>query len=693
MSYHYSPFGSYPGGTIGTNNGLTVVPHSAPLSLSGSLTIACWFRTTKDYTDDQAGYMIAKGNYLTETAGQNINYALLVSTDVDPDNVLEFMFETSTGLNRFNISGINVNDGQWHHGVGRWNEGAGESTVFHNGQPANVETFAEQPDTNTKDLIIGGHEFFPTFVGDVDEVYIWNVALTDLEIENLYENGVVPQQGNIVYSNVFGGSGGAGGGTTTGSVVNSTIQVYHSGGSANADPLLDKGGLKSSVQINYSKIDNIFKSTDAQQDQDGLHDYRGVFIVNSHETQTLQGVRAFIFKDTTSVEDQILVGKAVEGKNEPMTAIALVTDAPPGVDFTQANSAANGILLGDLAPGEFIGIWLKRDVNEGTNAFPNNLGQLGLFFIAEQVVGEPGEEEEPPTESGLGWKFAAAADMSCGSTFANMLEDRIQPRAVDQFLALGDNAYSSGSDCWIGLVEDAGLGGSKSVITFGNHDVDEDEDQPETWQNLVNDFGLSGPPGSDGTWYGRTFNNVFFLVMNSEDNPEDNPQFDALRDLLEAASANPAIEWIFILHHRPIYGPDSNHANEADVRDLWDPIFDTNKVDFVLTAHNHLVFQTDLIRYDTSTPSTPIVVSTGSGSPLKYSYNRSTSNRGKIYMGVGNGGRSHYDADDNPSYLNFLNDTTYGYTLFTFSDDGKTCNVKQYSTSDTILNQFEVQHI
>ena len=283
--------------------------------------------------------------------------------------------------------------------------------------------------------------------------------------------------------------------------------------------------------------------------------------------------------------------------------------------------------------------------------------------------------------------MVACGDMSCSSTFSNMLEDRIVPRDIDQFLALGDNAYADGSDCWIELVEDAGLGGNKSIITFGNHDSDEDEDQPETWQNLVNDFNLPG------MYYERIFNNIYFLILDSENNPEDDPQFTTQKNRLAAAASNPAIEWIFVLHHRPIYGPSSNHPNESDVRDVWDPLFDQYKVDFVLTAHNHNVWQSDLIAYDNGSPSSPLIKSSGSGTPRKYSYNRGTVNHGKIFLDVGNGGRSHYDIDSVPSYIRFSNDTTYGYTLFSFSDNGKICNVKQLSTTDSILNQFEVEHL
>jgi hypothetical protein len=206
--YHYSPYATMPANAV-------TVPHSSSLNLSGPWTLACWFRTTKDYTADLAGYLITKGDYLTETAGNNINYALLISTDVDPNNVLEVLFENSSGNNFYNVSGVKVNDGIWHLGVGTWD--GNFTRIYVDGVLKNSENFSGQtPDINTRDLIIGGHEDFMTYQGDQDEVRIWNVALTGEEIQGLY-NGIVPRTENIIYENLFGGSDtGTGGGGGTG---------------------------------------------------------------------------------------------------------------------------------------------------------------------------------------------------------------------------------------------------------------------------------------------------------------------------------------------------------------------------------------------------------------------------------------------------------------------------------------------
>ena len=215
-TYHYQPYATFRAATqLGyLSSGAVVggdylrIPHTASLSLS-QFSLACWFRTSKDFTEDLAGYIIAKGSYATETAGNNMNYALLVSNDngVGNENVLECTFETSAGVNRFALGATHgpVNDGLWHHGCGTY-DGV-TLRVYVDGVEAGTFTTSDTPDTTTRDLFIGNHDqFFTTWEGDVDEVYIWNNDLTAGEVSALYSAGTVPQTSAIVYQNNFGGT-------------------------------------------------------------------------------------------------------------------------------------------------------------------------------------------------------------------------------------------------------------------------------------------------------------------------------------------------------------------------------------------------------------------------------------------------------------------------------------------------------
>ena len=199
----YAPYGTFVDGPPGSLTGGTYleVPHSSSLNLN-NFTVSCWFRTSKDYHDDLAGYMIAKGEYQDVVGADNFNYMLLISCDVIDDNRLEVNWETTAGTEHYVFSDFAVNDGQWHWGVGTWDgtntklyvDGVLHDSVSHTGPPNN----------NTYPLYIGQYgPTFTTYDGDVDEVRIWSTALTATEISNYYTNGVVPQQSSIVYENTF----------------------------------------------------------------------------------------------------------------------------------------------------------------------------------------------------------------------------------------------------------------------------------------------------------------------------------------------------------------------------------------------------------------------------------------------------------------------------------------------------------
>jgi hypothetical protein len=207
-TYHYEPYGIFR-----TQNFIQVT-HEAAFNLN-HMTVALWFRTSKDYTDDLAGYMLVKGSFFDDVPEDNINYTMLISCDAGGDNRLEFNWENTAGDEHFVISDDEVNDGQWHLGVGTW-DGSNTKVYVDGVLHSSTNHAGDTPNNNDWTINIGQYySSFATYEGDIDEVRIWNVALTQSEISDLFESGEVPQTGAIVYENLFGGSGGgsSGGGT------------------------------------------------------------------------------------------------------------------------------------------------------------------------------------------------------------------------------------------------------------------------------------------------------------------------------------------------------------------------------------------------------------------------------------------------------------------------------------------------
>ena len=194
--YHYEPF------FTATGSNKLDVPNASNLRLS-SFTVATWFKTTANFVDE--GVMVNKGGLGSESAGANQNYGIWFLPS--PSERLQGGFETTGGTNRYITSAIDYNDGQWHHGVVTFDNTNNIVRLFVDGvQLGTLSTTSNPDNTGSQPLRIGGNAQTLTedfFIGQLDEVGVWNRALTNAEITNLKNNGVFAPSG-LVYSNSFG---------------------------------------------------------------------------------------------------------------------------------------------------------------------------------------------------------------------------------------------------------------------------------------------------------------------------------------------------------------------------------------------------------------------------------------------------------------------------------------------------------
>jgi uncharacterized protein YycO len=191
--YHYEPF------FTATGSNRIDVSDAQNLRLS-SFTVATWFKTTTNFPDE--GVMVNKGGLGSESAGANQNYGLWFTSA----ERLQGGFETTGGTNRYLTSTNTYNDGQWHHGVVTFDNTNNIVRLFVDGvQIGTLSTTSNPDNTGSQPLRIGGNSQSLTedfFVGQLDEVGVWNRALTNAEITNLKDNGVFASSG-LVYRNSF----------------------------------------------------------------------------------------------------------------------------------------------------------------------------------------------------------------------------------------------------------------------------------------------------------------------------------------------------------------------------------------------------------------------------------------------------------------------------------------------------------
>lgn len=204
--YRWSPFQTF----NGSGGGVVVVADAPELDMN-RFTVACWFRTTDhNFPPEGEGMMITKGGWLSNDPNKNLNYGLWHS---DADN-LRGGFENAAGDDFIltTSAGPNINDGIWHHACVTY-DGV-NVRLYKDGieiPESPLATGGATPATSTNPLVIGDNSFFTThlyFTGDLDEVYIWDEAISEAEVIALYENNIANPT-NLVYSNHFGADDGA----------------------------------------------------------------------------------------------------------------------------------------------------------------------------------------------------------------------------------------------------------------------------------------------------------------------------------------------------------------------------------------------------------------------------------------------------------------------------------------------------
>jgi acid phosphatase type 7 len=92
---------------------------------------------------------------------------------------------------------------------------------------------------------------------------------------------------------------------------------------------------------------------------------------------------------------------------------------------------------------------------------------------------------------------------------------------------------------------------------------------------------------------------------------------DYLRGALAESAGKP---WRVVMHHRPIWSASANHGGDATLKASWQPIFDAERVDLVLSGHDHDYERTKPMRGDAAQTSfaegTVYLVSGGAGAQL-----------------------------------------------------------------------------
>ncbi|MGD1838281.1 MAG: metallophosphoesterase, partial [Nitrososphaeraceae archaeon] len=272
-------------------------------------------------------------------------------------------------------------------------------------------------------------------------------------------------------------------------------------------------------------------------------------------------------------------------------------------------------------------------------SFSNLVGTMGAnnnFLLASAQTSNPPD-----------FNFAAVGDWDCGSNSMETADSviSVNPELV---LGLGDYSYEGDADCWIDIIEPFE---HITKISIGNHDISESS---RSLGQYLDHFNMQEQ------FHSFDLHNIHFLALAPDDSFDvGSDQHDfALADL-QAASADPDIDWIVVFLHYPLYEiPCSSSSTDScdaedDFRNIYHPLFDQFNVDLVLFGNAHNYVRSFPIQHDSGTDDSPIIVN--SNQDPNY-----VDPDGSIFIQSGVGGRSIRDLSGTENYLAFQDDREYG---------------------------------
>lgn len=185
---------------------------------------------------------------------------------------------------------------------------------------------------------------------------------------------------------------------------------------------------------------------------------------------------------------------------------------------------------------------------------------------------------------------------------------------VDFILHTGDFVeIAEVEDEWIDIIEQSKETFSQYAVASvaGNHDEYTMGRYGEYLPPIVGKFNehINVPVENDaisgGSYYSFDYNNVHFVILNSNDNKEDaedNPdgkafgkaQLEWAREDITQARENGA-DWVVLAYHKPIFSKSYHSLQDSDVqavREEFMQLIDELDVDLALQGHDHVLSAT-----------------------------------------------------------------------------------------------------
>lgn len=232
----------------------------------------------------------------------------------------------------------------------------------------------------------------------------------------------------------------------------------------------------------------------------------------------------------------------------------------------------------------------------------DNGSKFSFIFVGDPQIGSSNELKGAATEEFYNAQSAAVAnDAFNWNTTLNQAMEKTGNKA-SFVLSSGDQIQSTkkkspNKAAWGSEIEYSGylspdvLKNLPVATTVGNHDADNANYTYHFNTANASELGSNGKVGGD---YWFKHDNALFIMLNTQDtNVEEHKQF-----IEQTVAANKDCKWRIVTLHQDIYG-SAEHSNEPEITNLryqLAPIFEDNKVDVVLTGHDHAYSRTQILK-------------------------------------------------------------------------------------------------
>lgn len=232
----------------------------------------------------------------------------------------------------------------------------------------------------------------------------------------------------------------------------------------------------------------------------------------------------------------------------------------------------------------------------------DNGNKFSFIFVGDPQIGSSNPEKGTDSDIFYNAQSAAVANdaFNWNTTLSQAMEKTNNKASF--VLSSGDQIQSTKKKspkkaAWGSEIEYSGylspdvLKNLPVATTVGNHDADNENYLYHFNITNASNLGSNGTVGGD---YWFKHDNALFIMLNTQDtNVEEHKQF-----IEQTVAANKDCKWRIVTLHQDIYG-SAEHSNEPEITNLryqLAPIFEDNKVDVVLTGHDHAYSRTQILK-------------------------------------------------------------------------------------------------